>query len=226
MVDNLPNADSGAYNEGYETGQKVEYDRFWDAYQDYGKRMDYQNAFSGKGWTKETFRPKYNISPLNGYMMFRYNSAEVDLVEYFNELGIEFDDSKNENVAYMYFASSFTRIGTVTLTRKSTGDMFAYCNNLKTIDKIISFEGTIYTNANFTSCSQLANITFDGAIATNINFADSSLLTNNSVQSIIDHLKDLTGLTSQTLTFHADVGARLTDEQKTTITAKNWTLAY
>jgi endonuclease I len=49
---------------------------------------------------------------------------------------------------------------------------------------------------------------------------------NDSVQSIVDALKDLTGATAQTLTFHADVGGKLTDAQKATITAKNWTLVY
>ena len=46
------------------------------------------------------------------------------------------------------------------------------------------------------------------------------------MQSIIDGLKDLTGAESQTLTFHSAVGNKLTDTQKATITAKNWTLVY
>lgn len=51
-------------------------------------------------------------------------------------------------------------------------------------------------------------------------------LSNESIQSIIDGLADLAGQTTQTLTFHSTVGAKLTDTQKATITAKNWTLAY
>jgi hypothetical protein len=51
-------------------------------------------------------------------------------------------------------------------------------------------------------------------------------LSPETIQSIIDGLTDLTGQTAQTLTFHKDVGAKLTDEQKATITAKNWILAY
>jgi hypothetical protein len=46
------------------------------------------------------------------------------------------------------------------------------------------------------------------------------------MQSIIDHLKDLTGQTPQKLTFHATAGGKLTDVQKAAITAKNWTLVY
>ena len=36
----------------------------------------------------------------------------------------------------------------------------------------------------------------------------------------------LTGSTAQTLSLHADVGAKLTDAQKAAASAKNWTLAY
>ncbi|MBR2040578.1 MAG: hypothetical protein IJ948_04290 [Clostridia bacterium] len=64
------------------------------------------------------------------------------------------------------------------------------------------------------------------SIPLNPNFANCSLLSDESVQNIIDGLMDLTDKTAQTITFHADVGGRLTDEQKATITAKNWILAY
>jgi hypothetical protein len=38
-------------------------------------------------------------------------------------------------------------------------------------------------------------------------------------------LVDLTGATTQTLTFNKDVKAKLTETQIATITNKNWTLA-
>ena len=212
------------YHKSY--GRQAEYDRFWGAYQNNGKRTDYQNTFSGDGWNAETFKPKYDIKPTNCYMMFRYNKAEVDLVEWFNNLGIEFDDSNNANVAYMYFQSKFTRIGTVTLRNViNTGDMFAYCSNLITIDKIISYDNVTYTTSTFNGCDKLENITFDGIIGKSISFSDSPLLTNASVQSIIDCLKDLTGATAQTLTLHATVKTNLTEEQLATITGKNWSVA-
>ena len=55
---------------------------------------------------------------------------------------------------------------------------------------------------------------------------DNGYLSDETIQSIIDGLADLTEQTTQTITFYATVGAKLTDEQKATITAKNWTLAY
>ena len=52
-----------------------------------------------------------------------------------------------------------------------------------------------------------------------------SKLDNDTVQSIIDGLFDLTGDTAQTLTLHADVKEKLTETQIANITSKNWTLA-
>lgn len=65
-----------------------------------------------------------------------------------------------------------------------------------------------------------------GTIRVNFDISWSSKLTDESIQSIIDGLADLTGSTAQTLTFHATVGAKLTDDQKATVSTKNWTLAY
>ena len=83
------------------------------------------------------------------------------------------------------------------------------------------------TTMAFYGCSALENISFvKETIKISISFSHSLLLSNESIQSIIDGLADLTGGTAQTLTLHTNVGAKLTDEQKATITAKNWTLVY
>ena len=89
----------------------------------------------------------------------------------------------------------------------------------------------------FSSCTNIGN-TFNNngvlrefrivPLSIKLNFAMKNLtnLSNETIQSIIDGLADLTGQTAQTLTLHADVGAKLTDEQKAVITVKNWILAY
>ncbi len=110
--------------------------------------------------------------------------------------------------------------------RDGVADMaFVRCSRLVTIPLLKLTNVTKFSNT-FAVCSKLENITIEGSIDVNFNISATAVLTNESVQSIIDHLKDLTGATTQTLTFHADVGAKLTDEQKASITAKNWTLAY
>ena len=64
-----------------------------------------------------------------------------------------------------------------------------------------------------------------GSIKVNINVSYSQMLTAETIQSVIDGLADLTGSTAQTITWSANVKAKLTDEQKATITGKNWTIA-
>ena len=51
----------------YEAGKKTQYDEFWDAFQDYGNKTNYANAFGGY-WNEKTLRPKYDIVPTNMYM--------------------------------------------------------------------------------------------------------------------------------------------------------------
>lgn len=79
----------------------------------------------------------------------------------------------------------------------------------------------------FQGVSELEEVRFvENSIPKGINFSSSSKLSDASRQSIINGLADLTGGTTQTLTVHANIGNKLTDEQKAIITAKNWTLAY
>ena len=187
-------------------------DAFWDIYQDYGKRYDYTNAFSYggdplnsanptnqmRGWCDEIYNPQYPII-MNG----AWKSTGT-----YQHTGIT--DTKVDIIAY----------GAATFSSTFNG-----ATKMKTIRKLSVTEQATFPNA-FTNCKALENITIEGTIGANIAFPDSSLLTTTSVQSIIDCLKDLTGATAQTLTFHATVGAALTAEQKAAITAKNWTLVY
>ena len=83
------------------------------------------------------------------------------------------------------------------------------------------------TNIDIRYVASLAEIRFaSGSIKRNLYIGQSKALSDASIQSILDGLADLTGGTAQTLTLHATVGAKLTDEQKTAVAAKNWTLAY
>lgn len=106
---------------------------------------------------------------------------------------------------------------------------FSGCFKLEEIIGVLS-DNRVYAN-NFTnafgSCAKLREVRFaDGAIFKAISFSNCPLLSDNSIQSIIGGLDDLTGATTQTLSLHKDVGNKLTQAQKDAITAKNWTLAY
>ena len=62
-------------------------------------------------------------------------------------------------------------------------------------------------------------------IKASIDFSQCPNLSDVSIQSIIDGLADLTGSTTQKVSFHNSVKAKLTDSQKATATQKNWTIA-
>lgn len=204
---------------------------FWDAFQLGGGRMVYSGAFN-TGWTPDLFRPKYDIVAQSAYSMFNnflYNQDPVSLKQLLVEAGVTLTFPSCSNFSNLFNSARITEIGELdfhSATVKTCSSVFAGCKYLKTIDKIILPNGQTSFSNWFQSCQVLENITFEGEIGVAISFVNSPLLTNTSVQSIIDHLKDLTGATAQTLTLHATVGAALTEEQKTMITAKNWTLVY
>ncbi len=106
-------------------------------------------------------------------------------------------------------------------------NMFYNQTKLKTILGAMDLSSCTNTSNAFSSCSALEDIEFEKeTIKISIYFTSCSLLSAESIQSIIDGLADLTGSTAQTLTVHATVGAKITDEQKAAISAKNWTLVY
>ena len=189
------------------------YDTFWDVYQQNGARTSYDGAFGGEGWTPEFFKPKYNINPTSAAYMFRKSNISGDLVEICNDLGISMDFSNCTSFMETFSnAPNITRVGVIDIRKAGLNitNMFAY-SGVKTIDKVLIAETNTLTYFPGVMLS-LENISFEGVIANSISFAYSSALSMASVDSIISCLKDLTGQTAQTLTFHASVGAKLTAE--------------
>lgn len=215
------------YEAGYEKG-KAEgggnswYDAFWDGYQDNGNRRAYDYAFSGQGWNNETFKPKYRIVAMGSFAGTFQNSGLTDFD--FVEEGIELDTEGANSLAYLFrYAYGIKRIGVIDCTGcTELNRTFEGCY-VETIDVLIVHENIKYSNT-FTNCKYLTYITISGTIGNSISLGSCTKLSAESVQSIIDHLATVT--TAQTITFHADVKAKLTDEQKATITqTKGWTLA-
>ena len=216
------NASLGGYKEGYEIGYDsgyqagydegnaeglkeghIEaYDAFWDMYQENGNRTDYRFAFYGRGWNDDTYNPKYDIvcAPTAAFpTMFA-------------------------DAVFGYAEITDTKVSIDLTQATSCGSFFAECGKLVTVRKLIVAETTLM-NTVFGYNPSLKNVTIEGTIGTDCVIRYSSQLTTESVQSIINALKDLTGATAQTLTFHADVKNKLTQEQRNAIQAKNWILA-
>lgn len=187
------------YDVGVEDGKQAEWSSFWDAFQQNGTKTNYDQAFAYGNWTDDCFNPKHDITCGVGV-----------------------------SARQVFYNTKITSTKVPIRVRGNNAAMnstFAGCNALKTI-VLLELVGVTSFSSTFNLCSALENITIEGSIDASFNISASAVLTNTSVQSIIDHLKDCTGATAQTLTFHATVGAKLTEAQKATITAKNWTLVY
>lgn len=105
-------------------------------------------------------------------------------------------------------------------------DAFSSQFNLERITGVLDFSSATIIGAFVNLCSKLQYFQpKENTIKVSISFSSSPNLTDESIDAIINGLADLTGATAQTLTFHADVKAKLTDNQIATITSKNWTLA-
>ena len=177
----------------------MERDRFWSNFQN-NCGGDYQYAFANTGWTDANYNPTGNIvCTVSAENMYGTSSAKSAKI-------------------------TSTKVP-IEVRGCSANYLFAYCSTLKTVP-YIKFDGVTKNSTFAAGCSALEDITFDGKITLGISFSSSSKLTNASVQSIIDHLKDLTGATSQKLTLHNAVGNKLTEAQTASISAKNWTLVY
>lgn len=155
---------------------------------------NYNMAFANPGWTDELYNPKKPIICTKGEASNVFLDASITNTKQPIEIRVA-----------------------------QANNFFMGCSDLKTIP-YIGFFGVTSTSSFFINCTELEDITVDGEIASGIGFAYCGKLTDASVQSIIDHLADLTGTTAKKITFHTDVLLRMTDEQIATITARNWTM--
>lgn len=189
----------------YEAGQKSEYDKFWDGFQTNGERTNYTYAFA-YGWSKDAFKPKYNITPTSTYSMFMMSKIECDLPAYLEEIGVNIDfttATATDATANLFRGAKFTRVGVISTTMVSAlGTMFWGATKLVTIDKLILKEdGSQTHNANnFNSCGALANLTIEGVIGkNNFDIHWSTKLSGESIVSVIEALSSTTSGLSVTL---------------------------
>ena len=212
--------------EGVEEGKKAEYDAFWDAYQENGKRTNYGGCFAGVAWNKNTFKPKYNIRPINAQQMFWNNWVGGDLVEVLSSLDITLDFSGCTSIATCFGWCGITRVGEMDLRKTyNASAIFSGAYNIETIDKIVVNKNTTFTSW-FSQVTTLKNITFEGVIAQNgLNLQWSPNLTYETLRSIINCLQDKSADTSGT-SWVVTVGtaniAKLTADDLLEITTKGW----
>lgn len=113
----------------------------------------------------------------------------------------------------------------------NTSFMFENCTSLKRLGKITMSDLNPFSQYAFgytwSSSYYLNNLTDFGGVTTPHNLYLNNLpaLTSQSVDNVLEAVSDLTGTSTQTITFNSTVYAALTEEQKALATSKNWTLA-
>ena len=159
------------------------------------------------------------------------DTSKIIDFRYFNQEGkrdfiFPFLDTSN-GTNFFYFCKDAKNLVTVDLDfSKATQctEAFRNCSALETVvylDLSSIPQGSGNLSAIFSSCSALKNITMKpNCLKANISFAACSLLTDESIQSIIDGLASNVG--ARKISLHADVYAKLTEEQFTIIASKGW----
>jgi hypothetical protein len=100
---------------------------------------------------------------------------------------------------------------------------FAYCVSLTSITfyKVL----TSWVSNALTGCTNIETINLVDGWNTSIYAQHCPKLTSECVNNMINCLADMAGQNARIIQFHADVKAKLTDDQIAQITNKNWTLA-
>lgn len=215
----------------YEAGRTAEWSEFWDNYQGMGTVAYYGSFFASKAWTAKTFRPKYDIVPVNASSLFNnFNNgaAPLDMVEHLATLGVKLDFAKCTNFSYMVATSNISRLGIIDTrganSASGVNNIFRSAAQLVTIDKLIVNEAFPVGTGSFVGCSKLADISIEGYITGDF-VIDQSPLTNISMKSILTHLKDSSGTEKAgicTVKFSAACWAALDAEGETSPNGNTW----
>jgi hypothetical protein len=218
----------GGYEEGYKEGYDTGYtEGFNSAPPDYMQYMINTPSFI-KVFPENARDVTLNlssVSDLNGFGFFsETNITSLKLI------------APNLTTFQMYYAFNkckslkfvdFSQCNEEFKLRDRADSTFAWCEVLEKIIGTLDFSNVGNVANAFRYCYALQELRVAPlSIKLSLSLSDSPNLSPETIQSIIDGLADLTGETAQTLTLHADVGAKLTDEQKAVIIVKNWILAY
>ena len=196
----LPDALETIHGLGVADGVRTAHDAFWDVYQKNGERDNYANAFSGVGWTEQTFTPKHDILPCGSAQNLFSNCAFADLPQRLLDAGVTLntEGATDLNCAFSgAIIEAVPEISTVGCDRLYA--VFNSCHRLRSIEKLVlRSDGSQRFDDCFTLCSALTDITVEGVIGANW-YIHWSPLSRESIESVLAALSDTA--TGQTVTF-------------------------
>ena len=213
-----PEEMAAGVNEVFAAAIKREYDRFWDTFQQDGKRTDYKNGFFGPNWTDETFQPKYDLVCTDCNSMF-CNVCINDIKGILEKRGIAFDTSACPNVNSMFYTTQFakdkpTNLPAVDVSNVSNINAVFYGQSQVTAIELLNVqENAMFTRA-FYGCTGLVDLTITGTIGGDgLDLSRSDALSKTSIENVINCLSANTSGKAITLSvtavnkaFEASVG--------------------
>ena len=140
--------------------------------------------------------------------------------------GIDFS-----NVTYatnmFFYCRSLTSISGIDFSSVTNAtNMFYYCSSLTSISGIDFSSVTNATNM-FYYCSSLINFYNTTEISCSLSFSNSSKLSIIDAETnILSYLADLTGKTSQTITFNTALEGQIGESYIQAATDKNWVVTF
>lgn len=193
------------YAQGEADGRKAEHDEFWDSYQNYGNRTDYDSAFKGIFWKEQNFKPKYDIAPTGRatYLFGGGALARVDLTQLLKKAGVILDLSNATHIGYSFQGNpGVSRVPIIDASKSlvTLNEAFRLSYALEVIDGLIlQADGSNTWHITFDGTSALREISkIEGVIGNAIDLKACPL----NKETIIRVINALSGTTTgKTCTF-------------------------
>ena len=216
----------GGEESGRAAGEQLEYDHFWDAFQQNGTRRNYQYGFSGRGWNDNTFKPKYDIIINNDPMRMFVNCEITNLRELLEKQGVSLDTSAVTTAQYMFDSCTLLTEVPHIVCNASAAGLFSWCIALKTVSIEVN-ENTVFSST-FHRCDALENLTVVGTIGqSGLTLQYSTKLSKASITSVVNALSATASGKSITFSKTAVNNAFATDEWSALAGTKtNWTINW
>jgi hypothetical protein len=186
IADNVPKV----YEAGIAEGRVQEQSDFWDIYQDYGNRTNYEYAFYNStntpnvGWCDDNFYPKYDLRT-NRFVFFYLQVS--DIVKRLEECGVKIDFLNSANMDCAFRGCASSTLPTVDATNITTLNWCFYACKAVEINIINLKESCIVTNM-MDWCSWLKRLRISGTIGGTFSLEHSKALDKESFYSVINAL--------------------------------------
>ena len=169
-------------DEVYAKGRDDQWNENWDTYQENGKKTNYYYGFGDTNWNDASFKPKYDIIPINAHCIFK-NFRCKDLIGILKKQGVVLNFSQTTDMRYIAQVASIEKFEVID-TRSCKGlatTIFGDTYSLHTIEKIVFKDDGSQGAVSMWGQFVLKNITIEGVVGGNYDWTYANNLTKDSI---------------------------------------------